>query len=643
MRVRWAVLVVSAVSGSQLDSFTFEHSDVFNTPEEFLTQVMTDRATILWPSNSTSPPYQCETTLLWDYNPPEGCMVCLEPPTPVGVCTPSGLQMAYREVIKVNTNKVPCTGDPARDTIPEIVPCKPIARPGCVWATYEITNWDQGALEPYGLVGATSTQVLEDNPTLPCTLEPTRNVIVERRVDCVFDVFSDWGPCNTQTNRQDRDIRIKKCPRGGGTACLHTRACTTPTNEACVVGPWGPWSSCSLGTETRTRSVMTPRKGTGKACPSNLVDSRSCDAKDCIVSAWSPFVCDPDTFIQTRTRTILVPSTLGGAACPPLVDTSFCLKEDCLMSAWACDPAIQTYNDSSAIPTDLTLRKRTVLRPALNGGAPCGPLVDDVPCNAVDCRLSDFGDWGTCDASTGLRTRRRYVLTQPSNGAKPCDNLTETKNCDPVPCTLTDWSAWGTCDVDRKVRTRTRHVIQPSLYGGDSCGSTVETTPCEPKNCVVTPWTEWSTCDLTYHLRTRTREITAQPQDDGEPCPDNLIETVACPPKDCVVSEWSEFGACDDSRGTRLRTRQIQSAEENGGAQCPELNETAACLPVDCTVTSFGEFSICMNGVRTRVREVTGQPRYNGKLCPDLTESVACAPQDCQVHHNSHLLFYSYI
>ncbi len=106
----------------------------------------------------------------------------------------------------------------------------------------------------------------------------------------------------------------------------------------CTVSAWGEWSTCSAscggGTQTQTRTVITPAENGGTACPA-LTQSRSCNTQactpggtpvDCVVSAWSEWSqCDAAcNGTQMRTRTIVTPSSNGGATCPALTETQPC-------------------------------------------------------------------------------------------------------------------------------------------------------------------------------------------------------------------------------------------------------------------------------------------------------------------------------
>lgn len=149
---------------------------------------------------------------------------------------------------------------------------------------------------------------------------------------------------------------------------IATNLCPVPVN--CVVSEWSAWSTCTNGTRTRTRTIVTPAANGGTACPA-LTETQSCN--DCVVSAWSEWsACTNGT--RTRTRTIVTQPTNGGAACPPLTETQSCT--DCVVSAWSAW--------SDCIGGQRT-RTRTIITPASNGGAACPPLTETEVCELAPC------------------------------------------------------------------------------------------------------------------------------------------------------------------------------------------------------------------------------------------------------------------
>ena len=93
----------------------------------------------------------------------------------------------------------------------------------------------------------------------------------------------------------------------------------------CVVSDFSNWSECRNGRQRRTRTVLVPPSNGGQACPP-LEEERDCRvtvAVDCVVSAWSPWSkCDNGR--QSRSRTVITPPSNGGRPCPNLTETRAC-------------------------------------------------------------------------------------------------------------------------------------------------------------------------------------------------------------------------------------------------------------------------------------------------------------------------------
>jgi len=112
-----------------------------------------------------------------------------------------------------------------------------------------------------------------------------------------------------------------------------------PVATDCVVSAWSAWSPCSSpcgsGTQTRTRTVVTPAANGGKPCPvlseTNPCNTQPCPV-DCVVSAWSawsPCSVECGGGTQSRTRTVTTFPAYGGTPCPTLVETNPCNTQPC--------------------------------------------------------------------------------------------------------------------------------------------------------------------------------------------------------------------------------------------------------------------------------------------------------------------------
>jgi hypothetical protein len=120
---------------------------------------------------------------------------------------------------------------------------------------------------------------------------------------------------------------------------------TTLPPVNCIVGEWNPWSTCSAncggGTQTRARNVTTPAQNGGNICPT-LSETQPCNTQECqvqsppvncVVGEWGPWStcstsCGGGT--QTRTRNVNTPAQNGGDVCPTLSETQTCNTQECV-------------------------------------------------------------------------------------------------------------------------------------------------------------------------------------------------------------------------------------------------------------------------------------------------------------------------
>lgn len=409
---------------------------------------------------------------------------------------------------------------------------------------------------------------------------------------------------------------------------------------------WGDWSECSnscgkgkmyshmneLGKLLAKKSncKIKPRTGRckGTECP-----------VDCVVGDWQYYGrngnissgCDQVKGVRKVFRTVKVLNQFGGESCPPLESEVTC-KVDCKVSEFSnfttCDERTGTRK-----------RSRGIVYQPLNGGKKCPILNDIKPCLPKNCVPGNWTDFGECERATGTKQKTRKVMHDAQYGGKKCI-LLERVNCS-MDCVPDQWSAWSPCNATTGLSQRTRDKKFPPLNGGKSCNNMEEF-----KNCTVhqqvSEWSPFMACNVTTGRQFRYRNETMQAKNGGRTIP--LVDEKACK-VNCSVSEWNNFTSCVASgplRGTKTRTRTIVHPAKNEGNSCPHLKESNICS-LDCVV---GNWSIpscdAATGIATKHRSIMRPKVHHGKDCPPLTSTSSCKV-DCKVNcinlvrHNVHL------
>jgi hypothetical protein len=280
-------------------------------------------------------------------------------------------------------------------------------------------------------------------------------------VDCVVSEWSAYSICDKEcgdgTNKRTRQILRPK--KGNGLACPvnleEIEKCNLKDCDVdCKLSDWSEFSKCDKdcgdGKKTSTRYIVTPNKGNGKACDPTLVKTETCNLKDCDanceLSEWSPWsTCDATCGDgkETSTRYVTKPKKGNGLPCEPnLVKTRSCkLKDcpvDCKLSEWSnwtgCDKVCGEGIDK---------KTRTIITMNQGTGIPCsalGSLVETKTCKLkecdVDCKLSEFSNWSTCNAKCagGTQKRTRTVLIPKKANGLDCLPLEETQKCNELEC-----------------------------------------------------------------------------------------------------------------------------------------------------------------------------------------------------------------
>jgi hypothetical protein len=162
----------------------------------------------------------------------------------------------------------------------------------------------------------------------------------------------------------------------------------------------------------------------------------------------------------------------------------------------------------------------------------------------VECQMSNWSSWSTCDADCGAGQRQRTRVILDTNGDQCDQSLLETELCSgtrcPSDCTVSDWSEWTACSANCGTgdRRRTRLIIDKADNGGKCDQSVFETESCSgafcPVDCKVSDWSNWSDCDALCGpgQSDRHRTIVEQAKWDGT-CNDSLLEHTTCISKVC--------------------------------------------------------------------------------------------------------------
>ena len=180
----------------------------------------------------------------------------------------------------------------------------------------------------------------------------------------------------------------------------------------CQATIYSSWSSCTVtcagGTQSRSRSIRVPASNGGVACPGELSESRACDNEPCGCSpipawgSWSTCTATCGGGTQTRSRS---KSASCSATQSETCNTLSC-PIDCVMSSWS-RWSVCTKTCGTNVPP--RVRTRTITSMGSYSGTPCGVKSQEDPCNgAVDCPLP-----------TGRRRRAAtpYPTPAPSSGS----------------------------------------------------------------------------------------------------------------------------------------------------------------------------------------------------------------------------------
>ena len=110
----------------------------------------------------------------------------------------------------------------------------------------------------------------------------------------------------------------------------------------------------------------------------------------------------------------------------------------------------------------------------------------------IDCLVSDWSKWSTCDTTCGkgFKNRSRTIIRNQANNGSACPILQESETCwskkeCPVDCSVSDWYALSECSTQcgNGLKTKSRIIVKPNKNGGKECPHLLESEFCIGTNC----------------------------------------------------------------------------------------------------------------------------------------------------------------
>ena len=165
----------------------------------------------------------------------------------------------------------------------------------------------------------------------------------------------------------------------------------------------------TIGTDTKTRSVITPAAHIDLAAPA-LTQIKPCNRLCCTLTAmftpggpcWTTCTKTCGTMgTKTRCRSILTHASCGGATSGPLIDSVACNRFACPIDCKFCGNADAAAADNGAADKTKT---RSVIALTAHGDLAAPALAQIKPCNRFCCPVN--GNVPSWEASAGLLAPR---------------------------------------------------------------------------------------------------------------------------------------------------------------------------------------------------------------------------------------------
>ena len=342
--------------------------------------------------------------------------------------------------------------------------------------------------------------------------KPIRNIIVQQQgngIPCPLNLIGDKIKC------PDIDCVVSDFD--------------SPSDSACVKKDDGKWY------KTKTKKILVNPINNGAQCPV-LTEDIACITQECITSPPVYGNCFLDTDgkdYRYLSRTVLVAPTNTINTCPPLSEKQLCPDANCQVGNWYDVPGTTCTKKTDG--KFYKQQKRDIISPKRNNGTPCPTLTQDTLCD-INCQVGNWYDkpntpcFTKADGKT-YKTQIRDITVNKQGSGTDCPVLSQDVLCNTVDCKVSDWATPADTSCSQKAdgkwyKTRTRTVTQQPNSNGIQCPILTEDVLCPPKNCqyVLSGVEASATCDLDGQI-SNIFKITQFPQFGGQACPANYNTT----------------------------------------------------------------------------------------------------------------------
>ncbi|NWX81546.1 THS7B protein, partial [Nothoprocta pentlandii] len=332
------------------------------------------------------------------------------------VCDPNVMQLRTRQVLRSSVTAKPCPeGSQMR-------PC--ILNQNCFQYQYNLTGWSTCQLPANAACGAG---------------------VRRRLLGCVRSDGSSVSPRHCEQLHLERPLET-------------SAECLVGCVVDCRLSPWSAWSECSHtcgagGHAVRSRAVLLPAQGGGRACPAQLSQRRHCPVTPCYrwaLGEWAP----------------------------------------CQVEGGQCGEGFQVRNLTCVVhDASVPVTSRPVEN-ALCGELPPEDSVLQLPCSVPcpgDCHMTEWSEWSSCELTciggrsfetTGRQSRSRTFIGQAFENQESCSGqVMETRPCSGGKCFSYLWKTSLWQGNERTVWCQRSDGI--NVTGGCS----LQTKPAEIQHC----------------------------------------------------------------------------------------------------------------------------------------------------------------